>query len=257
MIFIEIILCIIAILATTIGSISGMGGGIMIKPAMDAISGYDVASISFMSGCTVLAMAIVSAYRGRSDDLDLNIAVTLPLAIGGATGGVIGKSIFNNIPGDKAFMQSTFLFAIYVAIYFYVKVKDKMKPLKVTNKGMCFFIGICLGSISSFLGIGGGPINMAVLFFFFAGTPKVAAKQSIFLIMLSQSASFITVLVTGLPEQVNWVALGLMIVGGCGGAMYGSQLSKKFSDTQVNQFFIDTLVGVMILNVYNIGRMMA
>lgn len=183
-----------------------------------------------MSGCTVLAMAIVSANRGKNDDLDMNLPVTLPLAIGGAIGGIVGKSIFNNISGDKAFMQSTFLFAIYVGIYFYVKVKTKMKSMNVTNKGMCVFIGLSLGSISSFLGIGGGPINMAVLFFFFAGTPKVAAKQSIFLIMLSQSASFITVLITGLPQQVNWVALGLMIIGGCGGAIYGSKLSQKFSD---------------------------
>lgn len=34
----ELTLLLIAIFATTVGSISGMGGGIMIKPAMDAIA---------------------------------------------------------------------------------------------------------------------------------------------------------------------------------------------------------------------------
>ncbi len=248
----EIILFFLSVFATTIGSISGMGGGIMIKPAMDAISGLDVASISFMSGCTVLAMAMVSAYRGRKDELDINMPVTLPLALGSVVGGVLGKAIFSYIPGDRAFMQSTILFAIYVAIFFYVKVKDKVKSLGITKKPLCLLIGCCLGTVASFLGIGGGPINMAVLFYFMGSASKVAAKQSIFLILLSQTASFFTVLLTGLPENVNYLALALMIVGGCGGAVYGSNLSKKYSNAQVDTFFICTLIGVMILNLYNI-----
>ena len=50
----------VAILATTIGGISGVGGGVIIKPVMDAVSGLPVATISFLSGCTVLAMTITA-----------------------------------------------------------------------------------------------------------------------------------------------------------------------------------------------------
>lgn len=253
----EIIFFLIAIVATTVGAISGMGGGIMIKPAMDAISGLDVASISFMSGTTVLSMAIVSTFRGRSDELDINLPLTLPLAIGGAIGGIVGKSIFSFLSGDRALIQSVLLFTIYVGIYCYVQVKSKITSLKITNKGFCCFIGFSLGAVSSFLGIGGGPINMATLFFFFESPAKLAAKQSIFLILLSQTASFFTVLATGVPENVNYVGLAFMILGSCVGAVYGSNVSKKFTDKQVDQFFVNTLVAVMCLNIFNIGNMLA
>lgn len=253
----EILLFLVAFFATTVGSISGMGGGILIKPILDAVSGLDVASISFMSGCTVLAMAIVNAYRGRNDQLDLNLPVTLPLGLGAVVGGVLGKSIFSYFPGDRAVVQCILMFFIYVLIYFYVKIKGKLKSMAVTNKFLCFFIGATLGTISAFLGIGGGAINMAVLFYFFSGTAKVAAKQSIFLILLSQTSSFITVLLTGLPENINYLALLLMISGGCFGAFYGGKLSKKFSNEQVDRFFVDTLVGIMVLNAYSIGKMLA
>ena len=46
----------ICLAATTAGGISGVGGGVIIKPVLDAVSGMGVATVSFLSGCTVLAM---------------------------------------------------------------------------------------------------------------------------------------------------------------------------------------------------------
>ena len=43
----------VCLLATMAGGISGVGGGVIIKPVMDAVSGLPVAEISFLSGCTV------------------------------------------------------------------------------------------------------------------------------------------------------------------------------------------------------------
>lgn len=42
----------IAFFASTIGVICGIGGGIIIKPVMDAVGAVDVATINFLSGCT-------------------------------------------------------------------------------------------------------------------------------------------------------------------------------------------------------------
>ena len=44
-IFFSFIIC---VAATVIGSISGVGGGVIIKPVMDAVSGMSVSSISFL-----------------------------------------------------------------------------------------------------------------------------------------------------------------------------------------------------------------
>ena len=49
----------ICLLATTLGAISGIGGGVIIKPVLDATASISVSQISFLSGCSVLAMSIV------------------------------------------------------------------------------------------------------------------------------------------------------------------------------------------------------
>ena len=51
----------VSILSSTAGSICGIGGGVIIKPVLDALGVMSVSSISFLSGCTVLAMSVVSA----------------------------------------------------------------------------------------------------------------------------------------------------------------------------------------------------
>ena len=60
-----VIYFLICLAATTAGGISGVGGGVIIKPVMDAVSGMGVATVSFLSGCTVLAMTITSMLRSR------------------------------------------------------------------------------------------------------------------------------------------------------------------------------------------------
>ena len=53
---------------------------------------------------------------------------------------------------------------------------------KVENASVCVLIGVFLGIMSSFLGIGGGPINFVVLFFFFSMSTKIAAENSLYII---------------------------------------------------------------------------
>ena len=51
--------------------------------------------------------------------------------------------------------------------------------------------------LSAFLGIGGGPINLAILSFCFSMDSKTAALNSLYIILFSQAASFINTLVRG------------------------------------------------------------
>ena len=50
---------IVVLVATIVGSISGIGGGVLIKPVMDASFPLTTSQISFLSGTTVLTMTIV------------------------------------------------------------------------------------------------------------------------------------------------------------------------------------------------------
>lgn len=252
----EIILLLVTLAATTVGAISGVGGGVIIKPIMDALMDVGASATSFMSSCIMLCMSMVSIYRGRKDEIDINFPISLALAIGAAIGGIFGKALFDFIPDNQALIQSSILFVINIAIYFYIKFKGLIKPLNVESLPLSGVIGCCLGTVSSFLGIGGGPINIAVLYIFYSSTPKVTAKRSIFIILLSQISGITTTLITGIPANVNYVALVLMIGGGCFGAIIGGKISKKLTDAQVDDLFTDVLVAVIILNAYNMGKLL-
>ena len=89
-----LIFFLICILATTVGGISGVGGGVIIKPVLDAITALDVSTISFLSGTTVLAMTCSSIVLGRNRDVQVEKRRGTALAIGAALGGVGGKALF-------------------------------------------------------------------------------------------------------------------------------------------------------------------
>lgn len=247
----ELLLFLVAIGASTIGAISGIGGGVIIKPVMDAVSGMDAATISFMSGCTVLTMALSTYLQGMKDDLTMDYHVSIPLALGGAAGGIIGKNIFSSVTGNVALIQAALLLVVNVGVLLYMIYKSRLKTMQVQGVLQSLCIGFLLGAISSFLGIGGGPINIAVLSYFYSMSPKLTAKNSLFIILFSQITSFTVTISAGAPE-VNLGALLLMCVGGVSGAMIGRVISKILSERNVETLFTCVLIGLIALGGYNV-----
>ena len=54
----SLILFSVSLISSLIGAISGIGGGVIIKPVLDSLGVMSISTINFLSGCTVLAMAI-------------------------------------------------------------------------------------------------------------------------------------------------------------------------------------------------------
>ena len=96
----------------------------------------------------------------------------------------------------------------------YTIYKAKIKTYKVENAIVCVLIGVFLGIMSSFLGIGGGPINLVVLFFFFSMSTKIAAENSLYIIFFSQIASLVSTIISGsVPDfQIGVLTLWLQVV---------------------------------------------
>lgn len=87
-----------SLLASISGAICGIGGGVIIKPALDLLQTDSVATISFLSSCTVLAMSCYSVLKNLSNGENrIDLQITIPLAVGGAVGGVVGKQSYSSI----------------------------------------------------------------------------------------------------------------------------------------------------------------
>lgn len=143
-----------------------------------------------------------------------------PLAIGAAVGGVVGKQLFSTIagmfpnPNTVGVVQSICLAIITIGTFVYTLFKARIQGKHITNPAFCVIIGLVLGLMSSFLGIGGGPINLVVLFYFFSMETKTAAQNSLYIILFSQITSLLTTLITHSVPEFTLPALVLMIAGG-------------------------------------------
>ena len=262
-VFLYIIFAAVSFLASVAGAICGIGGGVLIKPLLDTFGVLSVASISFLSGCTVLSMSCYSVVKARMSGSSLvDMKTGTPLAIGAALGGVAGKMMFQYLSGlvenkdQVGAVQAGCLLFITLGTLIYTIRKDKIKTRQVTNAGICIAIGLVLGILSSFLGIGGGPINLVVLFYFFSMDTKTAAQNSLYIILFSQIASLVNTLATGsVPE----FAIGLLVIMvGCGilGGAAGRMVNRRMDAGMVNRLFIWLMIAIMRICVYNMIQFM-
>ena len=116
----------VSILASVVGAICGVGGGVFMKPALDAVGVLPVNTITFLSTCTVISMtsynvisSAMNSKKGGSDNLiDWNL--TTWLAIGSAIGGVIGKYIYDiikNSSPNKEMVGGYQAIALLIAVF--------------------------------------------------------------------------------------------------------------------------------------------
>ena len=254
-----IIFLIVSLFASIAGAICGIGGGVIIKPVLDATGIMGVSSISFLSGCTVLSMSVISVFKAmRKGGTSVNIKIATPLAIGAAMGGVLGKALFQYVyvifPDENKVgaVQAAVLILITAGTLIYTLNSSKIKTHNLQNIYTCILIGLLLGLLSAFLGIGGGPINIILLAYFFTMDTKQAAINSLYIIMVSQFASLISTVLNHDVPVFDMSILILMVLGGVAGAMLGSKINKKFTAADVEKLFIGLMIIIILINIYNL-----
>lgn len=257
----ELLYLIVSFLASVAGAICGIGGGVIIKPVLDMLGLASVATVSFLSGCTVLSMSCYTVIRGlAAGDSRVDLRVGTPLAIGAAVGGVAGKQLFSVVSGlfsdpDRVgAVQAACLAVITLGTFLYTLRKDRIIGLRVTGRLACVGIGLALGLMSSFLGIGGGPINLVMLFFFFGMDTKAAAQNSLYIILFSQAASLLTTLLTNSVPDFTISALALMVSGGIGGGIAGRAINKRMNAARVDKLFLMLMAVIIFISLYNTAR---
>lgn len=251
----------IAFFASTIGAICGIGGGIIIiKPVMDAVGAADVATINFLSGCTVLSMTCYSVIKSKvSGDSKIDPKVDTPLAVGAAVGGLVGRQMFSAVAsffGDANIagaVQAGTLMLVTVGTLLYTLNKEKIATRNVTGAIPCVAIGLVLGISSSFLGIGGGPINLVVLFYFFTMSTKRAAQSSLYIILFSQAASTIAAIAGGVSNLDVALLTGMAVCGILGG-IAGRAVNKHIDDAAVDKLFCGLMVAIILISGFNVVR---
>lgn len=252
---------VICFLASIVGAICGIGGGVIIKPVLDATGALDVSAISFLSGCTVLSMTAYSVARSKlGGESELDLHISFPLAMGAAAGGLIGKWLFHLVqrlsadPDRVGAVQAACLLVVTAGTLVYTLCKKRIRTHRIRNRAACVAIGLALGVMSSFLGIGGGPVNLVMLFYFFSMSTKTAAENSLYIILFSQVTGLAQNIVTRTVPAFEWGILFVMVAGGITGGIAGRAVTKRLRDETVDRLFIGLMVLMIAINLYNVVK---
>ena len=225
---------------------------------LDLLHLETVSAISFLSGCTVLSMSCYSVGKSLlAGEKRVSLDVGTPLAAGAAAGGLLGSQLFalvrqmSDNPNRVGAVQAACLAVITVGTLLYTLNKARIPTHRVRAKAACAVIGLALGCMSSFLGIGGGPINLVVLYFFFSMDTKTAAANSLYIILFGQLFSLFATLAADTVPPFRPLVLVLMVAGGIGGGMIGRVLNKRMDDRLVDRLFIALMAVIIAISIFN------
>lgn len=255
-----LIICVVCFLASTLGPLCGIGGGVIIKPIVDSLGVMTMATTSFLSSLTVLTMSLSTLVQqawgqARHPERPRNPypPTAIPLSIGAALGGVAGKIAFNAIRGSLGSpetvgaVQAAVLFALSAATIVYTLLRSRISTLHVTGAAASAAIGAVTGAMWAFLGIGGGPFNLVILTLLFSRETRDAARESILIIAFSQVASLVYTLLSGSVPAFDPLMLVAMATMAVAGSVAGKRIAARISSRGTDVLYALTLVVVMLL----------
>lgn len=240
--------------ATFLGAFVGLGGGVIIKPVLDAIGHDPVDTVAFISAVAVFSMSVSSTARHIVKKTKFETRIILLLSAGSAVGGLLGDLLFrlllNRFAEDLVkSVQSLLLGFLLAAVLIYLN--GHFKSFSVRNAAGILAVGLGLGLMSSFLGIGGGPINVAVLVLFFGFTMKDSAIYSVAVIFFAQLTKLITIYCTNRFEPYDLKMLIFIIPVAVIGGLLGARLNRLCDEKRIRYVFTACVGAVTLLNFYN------
>lgn len=249
----------IAVSATIIGSMTGMGGGVIMKPLMDVLHDFDVETIGLISSVTVFSMSAVSIGKQMKEKSRIPFPIALPLSMGSVIGGYAGQAMLENIievshiRSIAVILQNLALGILVLGVIVYMYKKDRIPGKELSGYPACFLTGGFLGICSSFLGIGGGPMNVALIIYLFSMDTKTASRCSLVTIFFAQLSKLITAAAGGSFVRAELSVAPIMIAGAVLGSLIGAEFHKKLSDKAIERAFCIVQWGVLGLTIFNIA----
>lgn len=240
--------------AGIIGSLVGLGGGIIIVPALLFFHN----SLGLLGDLTpqkaVGISTVMMIFTGLSSTLayikykTVDYKTGLIFFIGSGPGGILGSYV-NKILDIDSFNLLFGSFVIIVSII--LLVKDRLKPATLINSAtvkktfkdpsgkeyvygyrpwIAILICFAVGFSSGLFGIGGGSLIVPAMILLFLFPPHVAVATSMFLVFLSSLTNSITHISLG---NVIWPYAIALIPGAWVGAKAGAYINSKLQSKTI------------------------
>ena len=235
------ILLLIGFLAGILSGLFGIGGGVLIVPALILAGLPPVKAMGISIAALLPPVGIFGVLIYRREKL-VNFKAGFYIALGLFLTIWIGAYLANNV-FDASFLKRAYgVFLLYISTRFLGPFK-KVKPGTVlidskdeSDSTLGFLlVGCGAGLLSGMFGIGGGAVIIPSLTAFFHFSPKRATGTSLTVLLppVGLLGAWVYYTQGNLPVDQAWpVIVGLLV-----GTIFGANLSVKLSENLVKKMF--------------------
>jgi uncharacterized membrane protein YfcA len=215
--------------AGVLGSILGLGGGIIVVPVL-TFFGYSptlAASTSLFAAFSNAVASTISYTRQKR----IAFSIGLKLGLLSIPGTILGAYISSEI--TPSLFKILFGFVLIIsAIYIFINRKIESKQRNQSKQIMLFAVGASFfaGTISSLFGIGGGIVFVPLMVIAIGLSMREAAPTSQFILLFASAAGLAAHSALGHPDFFQAL---LLAAGAFAGGFVGARLSVDIKEKRL------------------------
>jgi uncharacterized membrane protein YfcA len=261
-------LSLISVVAGLLGSVIGLGGGVIIVPVLTLVYHVDIRlaiGASILSVIATSSGAAVTYVKEKLTNLRVGMFLEIATTIGALTGAYIttlidpkllfilfavvliysALTLLRKRKGKEALTKSHDKIANYLNLHgeYYDQKSKKLIRYKVTNTRLGLGIMYVAGLASALLGVGSGALKVPAMDVAMHMPMKASAATSDFMIGVTAAASAGAYFVRG---EINPLIAGPVVLGVLVGAIIGSRLLNRASFNAIKYLFIAVLAVISI-----------
>ncbi len=228
--------------AGLLGSIIGLGGGIIIVPVL-TFFGFSPALAASNSIFAVFSNAIASSIS-YAKQRRIEYSIGLKLGLLSIPGTVVGALISSEIT-PSIFKILFALILISASIYVFSKRKIEQKNYNLSKQIMILAIGASFfaGIISGLFGVGGGIIFVPLMVVAMGLSMKNAAPTSQFILLFASGSALVTHTLLGHPDFYQAL---LLAIGAFVGGLVGARLSLEIKENSLKILISIVMIGAAV-----------
>jgi uncharacterized protein len=185
----------------------GLGGGTILTPTL-IIFGFVMKEAIAIS---ILQMVFSSTYGSfiNAKKAKHIFKDGIILGLGGSLGGFLNSFIHSHV--SNLFLQYVFIIiVIFSIIKLFVSPAEHEEEIKSHNKLILFIVGFIVGIIAMSIGVGGAIMLIPLLVSFMKYPLKIATSLSLFFVIFSSIAGFISLTLSGQMLFKEGLIIGLV-----------------------------------------------
>lgn len=221
----------------------GVGGGVIMVPALAMLTTMSRKRISGTSLAAIAPMAIVGvvSYGSRGN---VDLAAAALLAVGAVVGAQLGTWLLERLPTPIVrWLFIAFLLLVVFELVTSIPSREQSFTLTVGAAFAFAGVGLVTGVLSGLLGIGGGVIVVSVLMLLFGFTDLVAKGTSLAMMIPTAVSGTIGNLRRGNVDMRAGMLLGITA---CFTTVLGTWIAQAL-DPQVANWLLAAFLGVILL----------